>query len=244
MEFTYQAYEELLGSLKKRGYAFADYHDWENYPRCVILRHDIDNDIEKALALAELEIDKGVKSTYFVLVTSDFYNVYSAESERLLRRIMECGHEIGLHFDEKRYPEFSGAEDAVEKIVEEAALLGKIIGGPVTTVSMHRPSRMMLGADLQIPGMINSYGQVFFKEFKYVSDSRKRWREPVCEIVLGEQYERLHILTHAFWYNEDNISIHDSIYNFVNAGNRRRFILERENITDLSSIMTESEIKE
>ena len=63
MEFTYQAYEGLLGSLETRGYAFADYHNWENYPRCVILRHDIDNDIEKALSLATA-IYKNNRSLY------------------------------------------------------------------------------------------------------------------------------------------------------------------------------------
>lgn len=243
MEFTYKAYEAFLCLLKEHGYTTTDYHNWEKFPRCAILRHDIDNDIEKALELAKIERDAGVKSTYFTLVTSDFYNVYSAKSEKLLHQIIDCGHEIGLHFDEVRYAEFSELQAAASIILEEAEFLGKIIGEKVTTVSMHRPSKMMLDADLQIPGMINSYGQVFFKGFKYISDSRKRWREPVDEIVESEQYERLHILTHAIWYNDENISIHDSICNFVNAGNRSRYLSESENITDLSAIMSEKEIR-
>lgn len=243
MKFTYESYTSLLHCLRKQGYIISSYHNWEQSSRCVILRHDIDNDIEKALALAKVEQELGVTSTFFVLVSSDFYNIFSAKSENLLKEIAACGHEIGLHFDEVRYPEIVTPEDACEKILQEAKLLSVAVGKQVDTVSMHRPSKMMLEADLQIPGMINSYGQVFFKEFKYLSDSRRRWREPVEEIVAAKTFDRLHILTHAIWYNESEMDIHDSIYAFVNAGNMQRYKSEQENITDLQSIMREDEIR-
>lgn len=44
MKFTYQAYRELLSLLREQGYAIRNYHDYEDAPRCVILRHDISND--------------------------------------------------------------------------------------------------------------------------------------------------------------------------------------------------------
>ena len=220
-----------------------EYKNWRNFSRCAILRHDIDNDIEKALVLATVEQELGVKSTYFVLVTSDFYNVFSAKSEKLLHAIFDCGHDIGLHFDEVRYPDIKTPDDARERILEEARLLSLAIGIPVDTVSMHRPSKMILDANLEIPGMVNSYGQIYFKGFKYVSDSRRRWREPIEDIVKAKTYERLHILTHAIWYNENEMDIHDSISAFVNAGNMQRYKAEQENITDLQSIMSVEEVK-
>ena len=243
MNFTYDAYKRLIQNLSNCNYAIASYKDWENLKRCVILRHDIDNDIEKALELAKVEKELGVRSTYFVLVTSDFYNIFSAKNEKLLHAISNCGHDIGLHFDEVRYPEIKTAEDARDRILEEAKLLSFSVGKPIDVVSMHRPSKMMLEADLEIPGMINSYGKVYFKEFKYVSDSRRRWREPVDEIVKAQTYDRLHILTHAIWYNEVEMDIHDSIFSFVNAGNMLRYKTEQGNISDLQSIMAESEVK-
>ena len=243
MQFTYHAYRQLIRSLQDNGYTIASYKDWESSPYCAILRHDIDNDIEKALELAKVEEELGVKSTYFTLVTADFYNVFSAKSEKLLRAIADCGHDVGLHFDEVRYPDIRTPEDARERILEETRLLSLATGKPVDTVSMHRPSKMMLEADLEIPGMINSYGQVYFTGFKYVSDSRRRWREPVEEIVKAKTYERLHILTHAIWYNENEMDIHDSISAFVNAGNMQRYKAEQENITDLQSIMAETEVR-
>ena len=243
MQFTYRAYKDLIHNLQDNGYTISSYKDWENEPRCAILRHDIDNDIEKALELAKVEKELGAKSTYFVLVTSDFYNIFSAKSEKHLHAILDCGHDIGLHFDEVRYQDIKTPEDARERILEETQLLSLAIGKPVDTVSMHRPSKMMLEADLKIPGLINSYGQVYFKGFKYVSDSRRRWREPVEEIVKAKTYERLHILTHAIWYNENEKDIHDSISAFVNAGNMQRYKAEQENITDLQSIMAENEVR-
>ena len=243
MKFTYGAYREMLHSLRQHGYSICTYENWRAEKKSAILRHDIDNDIGKALQLAELERDEGVSSTYFVLVTSDFYNVFSAESGKLLRKIADCGHEIGLHFDEVRYPEIVTPEDARTHILEEAGLLGLAAGTTVKTVSMHRPSKMMLAADLSIPGLINSYGQEYFKGFKYVSDSRRRWREPVEEIIASGEYDRLHILTHAIWYSETDMDIHDCMCAFVNGGNRMRYQYERENITDLESIMREDEIK-
>lgn len=242
MKFTYEAYKELLQLLISQNYEFANYRDWVMKNRCVILRHDIDNDIEKALTLAKIEHNMGVKSTYFVLVTSDFYNIFSAKSKKMLDEIFECGHNIGLHFDEVRYPECRTSDNVKELIIQEADILSKALGKPVDTVSMHRPSKMILEADLQIPGMINSYGQTYFKEFKYLSDSRRRWREPVEDIITTGAFNKLHILTHAIWYNENEMDIHESIKMFVNAANRQRYIAEHENITDLDSIMMEKEV--
>ncbi len=243
MKFTYDGYGNLLRKIRGKGYQIADYKNWQESDRCVILRHDIDNDIGKAVKLSKIERLRGVSSTYFVLLTSDSYNVFSKKSNDGLKQILANGHTIGLHFDEVRYPELSGDIEAVkEKIVEETEILSGVIGSKVDIVSMHRPSRLVLDADLDIPGIINSYGRTFFKEFKYLSDSRHRWRESVEKIIESEEYKRLHILTHAFWYNETEQDIHKSVSDFVNNGNSQRYQAMVENITDLASIMAEDEV--
>lgn len=237
--FSYKGYEGLIKALKENNYTFADYHSYETHPRCVILRHDIDNSIDKAVKLAELEAKLGVKSTFFTLVTSDFYNPTSKKSQEGLRLIQEYGHEIGLHFDEMAY---DGLVDVVEAITKEAKLLSDILSRPVTTVSMHRPSQKTLEANYEIPGMINSYGKTFFNDFKYLSDSRRRWREPVLDIIKSRQFDRIHILTHAIWYNEIEEDIHDTIKAFVTSANQERYYQEKENIKDIESILDISEI--
>lgn len=243
MRFTYECYKELLTKLREHGYQIADYESWKQKERCVILRHDVDNDIQKAVEMAAFEQEQGVASTYFVLLTSNFYNVFSRETGQSLHKITDCGHNIGLHFDEVRYPFLAGDPEGIrQKILEEAEILGAAVGQKITTVSMHRPSKEILDADLHIPGIINSYGKIFFKDFKYLSDSRRRWREPVEEIISSKQYERLHILIHAFWYNRQEIDLHDSVARYVNAGNRQKYAWLEDNITDLGAIMTPEEI--
>lgn len=241
MLFNYENYLRLLSLLKENKYAFAGYHNWNIKHRCVILRHDIDNSPAKALELAELEHSKGVQSTYFVLLTSDFYNVFSQRTLQCLKSIRNYGHEIGIHFDETQH-EIADAKEYIFLIKKEASILSEAVGVPVTTVSMHRPSEKTLEADLEIPGMINSYGRIFFKEFKYLSDSRRRWREPVEEIIKSGQYERLHILTHAFWYSKQERSIHDSVSGYVNSANMERYLAYTNNISDMDSIMTKEEV--
>jgi hypothetical protein len=205
----------------------------------VILRHDIDNSVEKAVKFAEIEAKLGVTSTYFVLMTSDFYNPSSRINLEGLRKIQKFGHEIGLHFDEMAYDDL---EDVIGAIQKEARLLSDILEIPITTVSMHRPSQKTLDANYEIPCMINSYGKTFFNEFKYLSDSRRRWREPILDIIKNGQYDRLHILTHAIWYNEVEMDIHDTIKNFVTSANQERYYQEKENIKDIESILDITEI--
>ena len=236
MEFTYGAYRDLLALLDRQGYQVATYHDWQAYPRCVILRHDIDNSPEQALALARVEREMGVHSTYFVLLRSEFYTVAARRCLETLGQIQALGHELGLHFDEKAYPE-AGIDETAAHILRERDMLSALLGTPVTSVSMHRPSQATLDADLQIPGMINSYGQTFFHDFKYLSDSRRRWREPVEEIVASGRYDRLHILTHAFWYHQQEEPIEVTVRRFISSANQERYRQMEENITDLASIM-------
>lgn len=107
---------------------------------------------------------------------------------------------------------------------------------------MHRPSKNILGADLEIRGIINSYSSLFFENFKYISDSRRRWRENIDEIIDSDKYERLHILTHAFWYNEEEKSLNESVNEFINGANVDRYHTMMTNITDLESIMKEEEL--
>lgn len=241
MEFTYAFYSSVLSALKEQGYSFVNYDNYRDAAKCVILRHDIDNSIDAAKRLAALEEGEGVRSTYFVLLRTDFYNVASQASLSGIREIQGMGHEIGLHFDEKAYGVISH-EEIVESILKECRILGEIIGSPVKSVSMHRPSKDLLGADIQIPGIVNSYSKVFFNEFKYLSDSRRNWREPVMDIIQSDQYARLHILTHAIWYHETDMGLRETVKAFIERANGERYRQMEDNIRDLDQIIRKEEI--
>lgn len=242
MEFTYEAYGKLLALLKAQGYQISDYHNYQEYDRSVIIRHDIDMDIAKALEMASLEREADVCATYFVLVTSNFYNIFSKRNQDMLRRIGSMGHEVGLHFDEVKYG--GQQEDIVQAVEKEAALLEQCTGRAVTAVSMHRPSKKTLEADYLIGEgtIVNSYGTEFFKKHKYVSDSRRNWREDVLAVIESGVYDRLHILTHPFWYGATEQSAKTRLKEFCECQTGRCYDWLQENVRDLDEILRKSEL--
>ena len=243
MEFTYEGYGSLLDCLKNNGYEFVDYENYNKHEKCVILRHDVDYDLQRVVKMAELEQEKGVSSTYFVLLTSDFYNLASKESEQILKYLKKLGHNVGLHFDEKRYdisPEEWEKEHIAELIKKEIRVLEAITESKINSVSMHRPSKKTLRSNLCLPGIANSYSEEFFKNFKYLSDSRMRWREDAKAVIESGEFSRIQLLTHAFWYFDKERQMKDIIEDFIYGRDeiaRHRYKVLGDNITDLGDIV-------
>ena len=240
MEFTYQDYVNMLDCLKRQGYIFTDYENYHKYPRCVILRHDVDYSLKKALELAEIEKQEGVSSTYMILVSSGFYNPMDCETQSALRELLNMGHRLGLHFDEANY-EVTDMNVLMEHINAEMQILRKSVAkADISVVSMHRPSKEFLEADLDFAqdGMINSYGKTFFKDFKYVSDSRMCWREPIMDYINAIQYNRIHILTHAFWYSREREDKKKKIKNFLEQAQEERYRLLDQNFRNLQEYIS------
>ena len=101
--FTYREYREILRKLGDRGYSFAPFSEAEGLLRSgrrfVLLRHDIDLDLGKAVRLAELESDMGIAATYFFMMRTQHYNLLSCDGSAAVEHISSLGHHLGLHFD-------------------------------------------------------------------------------------------------------------------------------------------------
>lgn len=122
-------------------------------------------------------------------------------------------------------------------IKTEVEILSNALSLKVDAVSMHRPSKFCLESDLKIPGIINSYGQEFFKGFKYLSDSRQRWREDVLGYICEEKYDKLHILTHAFWYYETEMSLKDTLTSYLDEARDDRYEMLNRNFARLDDAL-------
>ena len=57
----------------------------------VIMRHDIDMDLEAAHRMSLLERDLGICSTYFFMVRCQLYNVLSGKDSEQIKEILESG---------------------------------------------------------------------------------------------------------------------------------------------------------
>ena len=77
-------------NLKK----FSDFNI--NIQSQVILLHDVDVDfdIDLALKMAQIENKVDDKSTYYFLVFSDSYNIFSKQNKRKINKINEMSHEV------------------------------------------------------------------------------------------------------------------------------------------------------
>lgn len=207
----------------------------------MIIRHDIDLEIEKAIMMAKLEQEMGVSSTYFVLVTSNFFNIFSKRNQDQLRRICDMGHEVGLHFDEVKY---DAETDLVRAMEQEAELLERCLGREVRSLSMHRPSRTTLEADYRVADgrIVNSYGTEFFRRHKYVSDSRRNWREDVEAIVKSGEYDRSHVLTHPFWYDEEEVSASEALKRFCTGRAKQCYDDLNDNVRNLEEFLRKDDL--
>jgi len=228
-DFTYNSYIELLNLIIDNGYSVSNYHTYNSIKNLCIIRHDIDYDIEKAVKLAKVEASftkSKVHSTYFVLLTSNLYNTFEKSNIKYLKQIISYGHEIGLHFDETNYfnstpPLNNYYEKIIEYIIKEKSILEQIIESPISSVSMHNPSKYILDLNLEIPGIVNSYSNLFFKEFKYLSDSWHNWRENAEDVISSKKFEKIHLLTHPIWYTDTKNSMRNKLFDFVSTRNQK-----------------------
>lgn len=238
MEFSYAEYKYMIEVLRDEGYFFEKYKQEYGQNKICILRHDVDNSIAKALKFAENEHKLGVKSTYFILLRSDFYNIFSKKSSEMIKEICQMGHDIGLHFD----PTFYQENNIIHSIKEEVSILEHWLNVPINSFSMHKPSEKVLSSEIIADGMLNAYSNYFFKEFKYVSDSRHFWRENVIEIIKSGRYEKLQILTHPFWYDNDNRTARETLLIYLNESKKNRYSQLLDEITNLEEFIKEGDI--
>ena len=229
--FTHEGYRQMMTGLTDAGYRFLSFPEAagalaQDSP-FVLLRHDIDMDVAPALQLAEIEAALGISATYFFMVRTESYNLFSAAASQTISRILQLGHHLGLHFDCASYPERSSVEDLAAACRREAAILEEWFGRPVSAVSYHRPSALVLTGDpaLSAP-RLHTYQALFTGPITYLSDSRGCWSRGTP--LQSEAYDRrrpLHILVHPIWWNARPVSPFEVLERY---SDRKREMLEAE----------------
>lgn len=215
--FTLEHYRATLESWVGNGVLFCRFTRHSDKERVVILRHDVDFDLDAVVPLASLEYELSVTSTYFLRLTSDYYNLCSPSATRVVNYLLEHDFEIGLHFDAALY---SGRTvEEIERAMEnEARLLSAMVGINIEVVSFHRPGSEVLGWK---PGMlVNAYAPEFlFGTTKYISDSAKHWREGCMCMFRGvaewDKIRTLQVLVHPEWWTLNECSVSDRVTNFL-----------------------------
>jgi peptidoglycan/xylan/chitin deacetylase (PgdA/CDA1 family) len=223
-EFTYDAYRAFLDGLLDRGYDFGGF-DAPVPDRTVVLRHDVDWSPERARRMARIEADRGVRATYFLLVSAPLYNVRADRVRAALDEIESLGHSVGVHFSTHEYwGTDPGSAAVAERVREEQQVLGTVVDDVADAVSFHVPPDWVLGVDYD--GFTNAYAPQFFEEVAYTADSNQRWREdPAFD---GIPPDRVQVLVHPGLWGETDAGFGDRL----DAERDRRFDAVRDYLDD------------
>jgi hypothetical protein len=210
-DFSLTHYRDLLEAARRGGYRCAGF-DHPPEPRTIILRHDVDLSLQAALAVAEVEADAGMWSTWFLMTRSVFYNLASAEGERAIERLRELGHRVGHH---AVWPDVD-LDDRFDPVV-----------------AWHNPDPEYMQAT--IPGAVNVMEARFFDPAHYRSDSNQHWRHgcPHSELERGE-FDWLQLLTHPEIWAFEGETMRESMESMLDAERAARFEHLRNDRIDLT----------
>lgn len=221
-DFTPAGYQLLLKHAISRGYNFTCFCDFAppTTAPVLLLRHDIDHSVRCAAVISEMETELGVRSTYFVQVACEFYNLLSAESRDLLKSIRARGHEIGLHYDSSRY-----VNDGNRKRLHgDLMILEDLTGQRVVSGSQHIPIDSPY-LDFRGEFQNEAYEERFTSgPMTYVSDSLMAWRQwhPIDLIDSGRSFQ---FLTHPINWSRAvsstaealSLALEDEVFHLRNA---------------------------
>jgi hypothetical protein len=200
MDYSFRAYENIIQTGIDNGYEFEVFKNILDQKKAIYLRHDIDVDLGYALEMAKIESQKGIKSTYFMMLRSPVYNLLSRENTELLHKIINLGHEIGLHYDEGFY---HGNETLNALISKEVEILESFFKIKVSTISFHQPSKKIIDNKVDLEGFYNTYDKEDMSGIFYLSDSNMAFKTDPIELIKSKVHDKIQILIHPIWWGRD-----------------------------------------
>jgi len=212
MIFKYSELRRFLRHIKQI-YLITSLDKWDG-SNAIILRHDVDFNIESAYKLALIEKEIGITSTFFIMTTAHTYNPMSIKNRKMLVEMVKLGFEIGLHFDSSVYGNIN-IDKMKNKVDEEASVLFSIINKKIVSISLHNPS--VNGKYLIFEGYNNAYDKKIFSPKIYLSDSIMKFRHNIYEFVKRVKTTHIQILLHPLHYTKNGGNYATIMSEFINT---------------------------
>jgi hypothetical protein len=206
-EFSVDHYEFILRRALHLGYHFATHHDHavkrQTPEPYILLRHDIDFSIKKALPLLKIEKALGICSTLFIRAHSCGYNPFDIDNYAILTDLKQNGFEIALHYE----PLFMllTREDPLILLKRAKKFLEAAIDIPIFGFISHAPrlSQQLYNINEQklknLGFLYNGADPLFTWKSFYLSDANRRWRRGCACSHIGKQ-RRITLLIHPCWW--------------------------------------------
>ena len=200
-DFTLRHYAEILKAALENDYSVVSMKDYNaQLPRrYVVIRHDLDVTIGRALSMSTIEYEHKCTATYLVRLHARHYNPLSFDSAHVLRTILKEGHEIGLHFE-------PGMMDYLDipphhYLLAAGMFLSQMLQTDITTLTQHYAGTrtIELPPACFLDGWQDLTGENGRNGAKYLSDSGGRWREGCLCQWLGK-VDAIHATIHPRWW--------------------------------------------
>lgn len=226
--FSFAEYAQIIEAYKPLVRDFADAPGADSF--CLV-RHDIEFSLPRALRMAEIDHQLGIRSTFFVQVRNGAYNPLAPLNQEIIRKIHALSHYVGLHF----YVSDIAAGDEAETLRQlkfQSMVLEEALGQPVTRFSYHRPPLWSLRLDLDGKSpLINAYAPAFFeltgngetpKNIKYMADSQHAWKYG-HPLDFRDKYGKFQLLLHPDEWSDAGSSAVQNFRELID-GDRAEFI--------------------
>jgi hypothetical protein len=212
-------YAQLLQDFISRGYRACFFSELQHTGKgAILLRHDVDFDCKLAYKMALLENKLGIRSTYFFLISSEYYNIGYKENFHCIHEIKKLGHSISIHFDT------SGHVDFRKGLISEINYFQELFNVEIDIISIHTPNIDIMENDGPILGIEHTYQSKYCRDIKYFSDSTGVWRfgNPLHSQEFRDK-KNMQLLIHPIWWmlTSDKISNADKLRLYYNQRKNR-----------------------
>lgn len=191
--FSFENLEAEYRKCLESGYQVIrcrDFVDWKkkkSTQKILVNRVDVDFSVKKAGRLGQLFKRLGIPATFFVRLHAPEYNPFSFEGYRIIKQLIEDGHEIGYH-SEVIDQSIIWNEDAAECLRRDLDILNRTFNIAILGVASHGGMTGYNNLDFWKDRKPSEFGLLYeaydrqpefnlFQECRYVSDSEwTRWK--------------------------------------------------------------------
>ena len=184
----------------------------------IIMRHDVDDDLDRSVAMAEIESDHGVIATYFILNTAPYWSEKMWPSLQYIRAL---GHEIAWHNNVITEWLKGGKTEYIDYYILKVLGQFNEHGFKIKGSASHGDSwcyiynyvnnqvfKQFIKSGLNNKPNTLEYEQVDMHDYGleyeayaisrdvYLSESGRKWRSEINEIDLEDKSNRIMVLIH------------------------------------------------
>jgi hypothetical protein len=211
VDWSESGYLKVLDSLLELGFSSnIDPITASTREKEIVLRHDIDFDLEAAVAVGAMDRSRGYSSMFFVMADCEFYSISTRAGRGALEELRNQGHSVGIHWDYRNYS--SVPERAKSQFQLNLSMIEQVTQERISYSSQHMPTSSVDSALLAPPSIVDMYSPLVMDNFAYISDSSMLWRSKnIFELM--QTSKKIVFLAHPLWWFYPGNQANDKLQN-------------------------------